>query len=90
MFTYYKPIESNEHMLFAKEIAKIYTYKNKNFTSQKISTIIKGYLKANNIEYEDLYYETKYGLSKVYPFEIYDPAMKWYFEKLDNKNKGGC
>lgn len=87
MFTYYKAITCKEHMLYAKEIAQLYTYKGKKFTSQKIAIIIGGYLKANCIEYESLYFETRHGLCKVYPFEIYDPAMKWYFEKLDNKNK---
>lgn len=85
MFTYYTAIESKEHMLFAKEIAKIYTYKNKNFTSQKISMIINGYIKTNNIDFKNLYYETKYGLCKVYPYEIYDTAMKWYCNKLKEK-----
>lgn len=87
MFTYYKAVEKEEHMLFAKEIAKIYTYKNKNFTSQKISTIINGYIKEKKIVYEQLYFETKYGLCKVYPFSIYNSAMKWYIEKLSLKEK---
>lgn len=85
MFTYYKAVEKEEHMLFAKEITELYQYNGKKFTSQKISNIISGYVKANKISYEQLYYETGYGLCKVYPFDIYDPAMKWYLKKIEAK-----
>lgn len=85
MFTYYKAVEKEEHMLFAKEIIEVYQYNGKKFTAKKIGNIIDSYVKKHEIEYEQLYYATRYGVCRVYPFEIYDPAMKWYLEKLDAK-----
>ena len=76
---YYKAVEEDEHLLYAKEIAMIYE---NDLTSRKVTNIIKKYITENNIEYEQLYYETRNGLCKVYPRKIYRPAINWY---LDNR-----
>ena len=58
MYKYYKIVQSEEHMLYAKEIAVLYRILNKNNDGDavKVSKIIKQYLIDNKIEYEQLYY----------------------------------
>ena len=88
MYKYYKIVQSEEHMLYAKEIAILYGILNKNNAGDavKVSKIIKQYLIDNKIGYEQLYYNTKYGLSKVYPESIYKPAMEQYLKLKEKEN----
>lgn len=78
---YYKAVECNEHMLFSKEIASMYSTNENKLTWSKVINIIDLFMKENNIVYEQLYYKTRYGLCRVYPFYIYDSAIKWYRNK---------
>ena len=74
-YTYYKPIESDEHMLFATEIAKLYYDV---ATPKQIHGIIKRHHDSINSEVPLLYYSTKNGLVRVYSEKIYKPAMDRY------------
>jgi len=69
-YTYYKELQSDEHMLFAKEIAELY-----GVTSQKVASIIEHYAKQHEIVVPRLFYKTKYGLARVYSQELWSPAM---------------
>lgn len=63
---YYQEVEIEEHMLFAKEIATLH-----NITPQKVSSLIRVYIKKHNIQSPKLFYKTRYGLSRVYPKSIW-------------------
>lgn len=92
MYKYYQEYNSEEHMLFACEIA--YTYnlypdeyydesvdikerlKVKKSTENKIHKKMREYIKDNNIDYIPCYTQTKNGLKKVYPKRIYEEVIK--------------
>jgi hypothetical protein len=69
-YTYYREIQSSEHMLFAKEIAEVY-----GVTSQKVSSAIEQYAKHLGAVVPRLFYKTKYGLARVYSQSVWEPAM---------------
>lgn len=75
-------------MLYAKEIAELFNLKN---ASGKIyngmGSMISRYILENGIEYEQLYYNTQYGVKKVYPASIYVPAVKWYIKWKNERRK---
>lgn len=70
-YTYYREIQSSEHMLFAKEIAEVY-----GVTSQKVASAIEQYGKHIGAAVPRLFYKTKYGLARVYSQSMWEPAMK--------------
>ena len=80
MYSYFIEIQSDEHMLYAKEIAAAYNILDKNNQPdyKLVGKIIKDYLKDKQITYQDKYYNTKYGLKKVYPYDIYNSAIEFY------------
>ena len=94
LFDYYMKITSNEHMLYASEIAKMY---NINSTTGKphyslVKTVIVDYMKDNNFEYIPLFYNTKNGLKEVFSKKHYEPAIskllangKCEYKSLNNK-----
>lgn len=69
-FTYLLEVESNEHMLYAKEIGELY-----GLSSQKIAALISSYAEKANIEVPRLYFNTRNGIKRVYPKDIWRPAM---------------
>lgn len=75
-YTYYKPVVKREHYLFAGEIAEkfnIYTR-----TDKIADAFVSAYLQdiAKRTEgFEQLYYCTRYGMTKVYSANFYDVAM---------------
>lgn len=75
-YTYFKPEIRTEHMLFASEIAekyKIYTR-----TDKIADAFVSAYLQnvAQRTEgFEQLYYSTRYGMTKVYPAYFYDRVI---------------
>lgn len=84
-YTYYKPVKSNEHMLYASEIADMYGIltTNNNPATRFIAAIIEDYIRRYKIEYEQLYYLTIRGfMTKVYSKEIYHAAMVKFAEEL--------
>lgn len=84
MYTYYKEIQREEHLLFAEEIYEMYkSY----FTIEKpisIHTMIKKYAKVGGIEVEKLYYQTSKGLKRVYDLSLASRAIKYH---LINKKR---
>lgn len=83
IYTYYMAVNSNEHMLFANEIAIKYNlYLNEKPRMQLIFSILKKYIKLNAPTYESLYYQTRYGLREVFPAAIYEPAMDEYMKTI--------
>lgn len=88
MYTYYLAINSNEHMLFAKELAEKYSIYSStgNPHNKLIKAIIIDYLIDNNMPYRPLFYETKNGLREVFSRTLYEPAFKRFLNKAsDNK-----
>jgi len=67
MYRYYQEINLSEHMLFAKEIGKIY-----GISEKMVTKLINDYCNENKIIIPKIYYKTKYGLCRVYPQNIYD------------------
>ena len=79
MYTYYKKIEKEEHMLYASEIAlmfNLYSVNDKPATNF-VSALLGEYIKDNKLEEDQLYYVTSKGfVTKVYPKDIYFKAIK--------------
>ena len=82
-YTYYKPVVKREHYLFAGEIAEkfnIYTR-----TDKIADAFVSAYLQdiAKRKEgFEQLYYSTRYGMSKVYPRCFYDTVMRNFINSI--------
>ena len=67
MYLYYKSVVSKEHYYFASELASLYgiyttTY---NAHTRFVSALMNAYYKYT--PREELYYETRHGLRRVYP-----------------------
>lgn len=82
MYTYYKETQSEEHMLYATEIAElagIYSLKNKPATAL-VSEILQDHIKSLD-NYEQYYYLSgPYNRkNKVYPKSIYVQAIIDFF-----------
>ena len=67
MFTYYKPIVSVEHYLFASELARAYGVYSTTGRPHVlfVTALMNAYYKHN--PKEELYYETRHGLKRVFP-----------------------
>lgn len=85
MYKYFQEITSEEHCEFAYEIAYMYglmpavhTPSEKRKAENIVHKEIKKHLEKNNIDFIPLYYQTSKGLKKVYPREIWLPAMNKY------------
>lgn len=95
IYTYYKKIEDDEHMLFASEIAKAFGIMSE--STKPHSAFLKAYLKyyiektKDRNKYDQLYYITfKYGKPlevEVYPKWIYLRAMYELYLILEDINK---
>lgn len=87
MYTYYKMIKTEEHMLYPTEIAMIaglYSLSD-NPATMLVSAILAEY--TSKIErYEQCYYLAKGNKqNKVYPKSVYVPAIVDFFSKLINE-----
>lgn len=87
MYTYYKAVKTEEHMLYPTEIAELaglYSLSGKPAT-MLVSAILSEYI--SNIEgYEQYYYLIKGGKqNKVYPKNVYVPAIVNFLSKLINQ-----
>lgn len=84
-YTYYKSVKSNEHMLYASEIADmcgILSVANMP-ASRLITAILNRYIEKHNIKHEQLYYLTRSGfMTKVYPKDIYENAIIDFSKEL--------
>jgi hypothetical protein len=89
MYKYFKgeEVELEEHMLYLKEIAQLYSFYSYSEANEKgevsirrphsrlIKEIINEYMSDNNIIEEGYYYQTSKGLARVYPRHIYHVAI---------------
>ena len=72
MYKYYTPIMLKEHGAFAKELAAIFTYNygwatvNGKTPDRFINAILQTEEAKDKSVQKELYYETRYGLSRVY------------------------
>ena len=86
-YTYFKPVVKREHLLFAGEIAQMYNIKTR--TDKFADTFVSAYLQdiASKTEgYEQLFYCTKYGMTKVYPQCFYYQAINGLINKIGYNN----
>lgn len=88
MYKFYLEIKTEEHMLYAKEIAEIYgLYSlNGNPHSTLMKIIILDYLKENQIDYIPIFYNSRNGLKEVFPAKYYAPAFKIFLSKINYNN----
>lgn len=88
LYTYFKPVLKSEHYLFAGEIAQKYGIHTRN---DKIAdSFVSAYLKeiANKTNgYEQLYYSTRYGMNRVYPYSFYNAAITRLIQKIGYNNE---
>lgn len=85
MYDYYKLVQDEEHMLYAKEIASYYKLYEEKDSSTIVSAVTYVRNKLNEYvatldDYEQLYYSTRNGLAKVYPRSIYEKALSEVIE----------
>lgn len=88
LYTYFKPILKQEHYLFAGEIAEKYGIYTR--TDKVADSFVSAYLKEIAIKtkgYEQLYYSTRYGMSRVYPYNFYNAAMVRLIQKIGYNNE---
>lgn len=87
MYTYYIKVHSEEHMLYLKEIAKLYgIYTLNDVPNSKIVTaILQEYASIQKKIYPEIYWESR-ALMRVYPYEQYHPAMTWFLDLVSKTN----
>lgn len=85
-YKYYKEVISEEHMLFANEIAQkynIYSVNNKPAT-MFVSSVLKDFIIASGED--QLMYQTVRGLTNVYPKRIYEQVMKIVYAMVESND----
>lgn len=86
MYRYIIEIHSEEHMLYSKEIALIYgflTVKGHQHT-RMVNAIIEEYRIIQKMPaHLVVFFETAWGPQRVWPFEVYDPAMRWFRQTVE-------
>lgn len=76
MYTYYKEVRSEEHMLYANEIIEVFKESlPETITPIKIHSIIREHCANCGVEDPKLYYNTRNGHKKVYPYSLWYPAL---------------
>lgn len=76
LYTYFTPVISDEHMLYANEIAVKYNIVTK--TGKEATSFVSAYLKylAAIFKEKELYYVTSHGPARVYRKAFYEKAME--------------
>lgn len=77
------PLRCNEHMLYKKEITKLYGLESKT-AAIVIAQIFEEYSAANEVAIPEIYYFSNYT-NRVFPEEFYDPAIKWFVSNYQIK-----
>lgn len=83
LYTYFKPVVRSEHYLFAGEIAQQYNILTR--TGKVADSFVSAYLQdiARRTDgFEQLYYSTRYGMTKVYPRCFYDTVMRNFINSI--------
>ncbi|MDV3428308.1 MAG: hypothetical protein LIR50_15025 [Bacillota bacterium] len=87
MYEYYRKVNKEEHMLFAKEIAIKYgIYTVNNLPHSRLISHILMEIRLHTADCEQLYYSTRNGLAKVYPAYIYKQVKKYLNEYSYKEN----
>lgn len=86
MYNYYMKFKSEEHMLFAREIAELYRIYSTSGKphSSLIRAILSDYIYETFQEYNPMYYITKSGPVEVFPAAIYQEAINRFVNKQEN------
>lgn len=76
-----------EHMLSATELAKAYGLLtvNNNPNGLLVCRILSDWVK--DIDFPEYYYPHGHGVMRVYPFFIYDKALKSFISNLEEEKK---
>ena len=89
-YTYYKKVESSDHLYFAEELyGFFYDIIPKETKPQDLHTIIRRYIKDYELVVEPLYYKTSNGLKRVYDVNMALMAIEYHVSNLAAKKKGG-
>lgn len=82
MYKYYQELNSNEHMLYANEIASMIGILSENNKphSSLIKIAIVDFFLENDIKYNAIYFNTKKGLREVFKYDDYREAIKRLLE----------
>ena len=87
MYTYYKEVKVEEHMLYAGEIANLFKIETINGlpATNLVSAVLKDYIESLD-DYEQIFYINSHGYkNKVYPVSIYGEAMAAFMTCVINK-----
>ena len=87
MYTYYKEVKVEEHMLYAGEIANLFKIETINGlpATNLVSAVLKEYIETLD-DYEQVFYINSHGYkNKVYPASIYGEAMAAFMTCVINK-----
>ena len=80
-----KEVLTDEHMLSATELAKLYGLltMNNNPNGLLVCHLLADYIRDNNLNISDYYYPHSHGVMKVYPAFVYNPALSGFVFKLE-------
>ena len=80
-----KEVLVDEHMLSATELAKLYGLLtiNDNPNGLLVCHVLSDYIINNNINISDYFYPHNHGVMKVYPFIVYDKALRDFIFDLE-------
>lgn len=84
-YKYLLELTSEEHMLFISEIAQLYGILTKKGekNSRVVNLVLEEYRRLqNNKEYPVIYFEGRLDRIRVYPFSVYDPALRWFLGRV--------
>jgi hypothetical protein len=83
-----KEVLVDEHMLSATELAKQFGLLtvNNNPNGLLVCQILSDYVKDSNLNISDYFYPHGHGVMRVYPFMVYDKALREFvFDLEENK-----
>jgi hypothetical protein len=87
-YEYYVKIASEEHMLYASEIANLYGIKTlaNDPHTKLVTAILEAYAREQDIDLSEIYYYARYP-NRVYPVSFYYPAIQWFREQVSNSTR---
>lgn len=88
MYQYWTPVYSEEHFLYAKEIAPMFGIQTKtgNIHNRLVSALLKEYCRENNIM--PLFYFTKNGPREVFSKETYTATFHAFIRDIGSEFSG--
>lgn len=83
---YYIPVDLEEHLLYAHEIASRFDLTTESGALH--SQFVRAVILLTNQPLQSVYYETKHGLRPVYSNTAVAKAMLWTYNQLKNNAPG--